>query len=456
MNPLWRGVLVAMALSLLGCKGDLPGDYVPPGTENSDDPWAACTDPQKCCPEGQLKCKGNPDGVVICTCQDLWDCSKDPDKCVGEAPTPDGSGEWDCTWTEFKYVCKKKGSKSQPPNGGSDWNCTWNSKEFVWECVRKFPPNPSNKPGGAGVWKCTLKQDDGKWYLECVRDGGTPPPTTGGGVWDCVGGICTKKDENGGLPPGGGNWKCHLTTRNGKKVWVCVGEGNPSNPPGGGGWNCKQVGTEGGKTLYKCEKPEGTKDQPPGGGYWSCVKGSEFGGTKCEKVDKPPTPPGPEPKPGQKCKVGDRMWCDGLVYCGWGQVMCDPKTNTWKTTTINGKTMLDCKESLAGGKVPNTVCACYHYFYNPACCERTDCIVPPGTSGQVCPKSKGKLCDYCNPQKPECVEPGAKCIVTNAHETFCGRSCASKPCPAGYTCMTVKLKIGKTKQCVPSDYSCYY
>ena len=31
-----------------------------------------------------------------------------------------------------------------------------------------------------------------------------------------------------------------------------------------------------------------------------------------------------------------------------------------------------------------------------------------------------------------------------------------KPCPAGYQCMTVKLKTGSTKQCVPADMSCYY
>ena len=108
------------------------------------------------------------------------------------------------------------------------------------------------------------------------------------------------------------------------------------------------------------------------------------------------------------------------------------------------------------GKVPDTVCACYHYFPNLSCCERVDCVVPPGTSGQICPASQGQLCDHCSPLKPECVEPGARCIVTNAHETFCGRDCANQPCPAGYTCMTIKLKAGTTQQCVPSDMSCYY
>jgi len=196
----------------------------------------------------------------------------------------------------------------------------------------------------------------------------------------------------------------------------------------------------------------------PGGGWYSCVKGSEFNGTQCEKVPTEPTPPTPTPKPGDTCVIGEKMWCDGLQYCGWGQVMCDPKTNKWKTKLdSNGKEILDCNE-LATGERPNTVCACFHFFFNPSCCERPDCIVPPGTNGQICPASAGGLCDYCNPQKSECKEAQAKCIVTNAHETFCGRLCSTTaPCPNGYQCMVVKLNGGQsTNQCVPADYSCYY
>jgi hypothetical protein len=47
--------------------------------------------------------------------------------------------------------------------------------------------------------------------------------------------------------------------------------------------------------------------------------------------------------------------------------------------------------------------------------------------------------------------------VTNSSETFCGRDCSGgSACPTGYICVTVKLKTGTAKQCVPSDYSCYY
>ena len=84
--------------------------------------------------------------------------------------------------------------------------------------------------------------------------------------------------------------------------------------------------------------------------------------------------------------------------------------------------------------------------------------MPPGTSGQVCPPSGGGLCDYCNPQQPECKEPDARCIVTNSHETFCGRPCSHEsPCPTDYSCMVVKTPGAETAYpCVPSDKSCYY
>jgi hypothetical protein len=452
MNVLWRSLMTVAVFALLGCQGELPGDDKP--IDPKVDPNAPCTDPAKCCPKDKMKCYGDPDKGIVCTCSDLWDCSKNPNKCDQEAPTPDGGTGWDCEWTEFTYTCEKKGDKNNPPDvpGGGDWYCKYDDNEQAWKCTKKSPPNPTNKPEGTSAWKC--KVENGQ--LVCERKDGPVPPPTGGGQWKCDSAKdnCEKLDENKGLPPGGSNWKCNKTTKNGVATWVCYGES--STPPGGNGWNCTKMKTEFGKDIWKCEKPEGPGDTPPGGGYWSCVKGSEFNGTKCEKVDKPPTPPGPTPTPGSKCKINEKMWCDGLVYCGWGQVDCDPKTGTWRVKNVNGKVMLDCQESMAGGKVPNTVCACYHFFFNPSCCERKDCIVPPGSKGQNCPKSAGKLCDYCNPMKPECVGKGAKCIVTNAHETFCGRECSKKPCPSGYTCMTVKLKVGTTKQCVPNDYSCYY
>jgi hypothetical protein len=210
--------------------------------------------------------------------------------------------------------------------------------------------------------------------------------------------------------------------------------------------------TEFGKDIYKCKKTETDSDIPDGKGSWTCTKGGEFNGTKC--VEGAPPPP---PKVGQLCKINEQAWCDGHTFCGWGKVNCDPKTGTWKTIVKNGKKVLDCWE--VANLRPNTVCACYHTFFNPKCCERPDCIIPPGTKGQVCPASPGKLCDYCNPLNTfGCKDAGAKCVIDySSGETYCGSACAAnKPCPAGYICGNFKLQGVTSKQCIPTDNSCYF
>jgi len=388
-----------------------------------------------------------------------WDCTG-PDRCEQDLPIPDESMTWECRWTEFRYRCTGEGEKGSPPAVGDAWRCAYDEQGQKWECTRLQVPNPTDTPWGILHWKCKVDAERGK--LVCEKggedDGNLSAPDPG--TWHCKadGSVCEQLDDNNGLPPGGGSWKCHRVTKSGIDTWICYGTSPQGAPaPGGGGWTCVKVKTELGVEIHRCERVEVASDHPPGGGWWVCVKGSAFGGTRCTRTEQPPQPPGMTPAPGSTCEPGDRMWCDGLVYSGWGQVACDPATGTWETTTRkNGKVLLDCREDLAGGKVPDTVCACYHYFLNTSCCERVDCVVPQGTSGQVCPPSLGKLCDPCNPLNPECVEPGAKCVVTNAHETFCVRDCADQPCPAGYDCMTVKLKVGTTKQCVPVDMSCYY
>jgi len=390
------------------------------------------------CEAGQhLKCVVDIDNGTVCSCvSDAWDpCVKYPEKYCAPMPVPpDGSTDWECSWNEFEYTCTKKGGG--PPPGSSEWSCVPNTSGG-WSCKRTTVPTP---PGG-GSWSCTV--DNEADVLTCEKD---QPP--GGLTWKCVTGsdgkqVCT---TTGGLPTGGSNWKCHKDGN----TWVCVGETPPgSPPPGGNGWSCVKLKTEFGKEIYSCKK--NGDDVPPGGNKYTCVKGTEFNGTQC--VEGVPPPP---PEVGQKCTVGDKAWCDGLTYCGWGQVVCDPKTNTWATKVLpGGQVVLNCYE--VNDLRPNTVCACYHTLYNAACCERSDCIIPPGTNGQVCPKSAGKLCDYCNPVSPECSEPGGKCIISTSNETYCGKACsASQPCPSSYNCIQVKVKTGTINQCVPADMSCYY
>lgn len=428
-----QAVTFVVTLSLAGCGADMAQTEGPggPGTGTNTQ-----------CPADKMICTGDPDtGTLKCTCNDLWDCSKNPVKCTQPTPTPDGvpgGNGWQCSWAEFKYTCTKKGPDNGVPPGGSGWSCVYDKEYGGWKCTENPPV-----PNGASKWSCTVA--NGK--LECVEVPGTKPPPGGGNTWDCTKDasgkmICTTGD----LPPGGGNWKCSQITKAGVPTWVCVGDSTGNPPPGGNGWNCVKMENEFDK--WKCEKPADTPPTaPPGGGSYQCVKGTEFGGTKCEEV--------PPKKGDDLCLINEKMWCDGLQYCGWGQVVCDPATGKWKTKTLNGKQILDCQE-LADGSRPNTVCACYHFFFNPACCERPDCIVPSGTKGQICPKSQGGLCDYCNPMQSEC-QAGGKCIVTNNHETFCGQACSpTQPCPNLYNCMTVKTQVGTVNQCVPADFSCYF
>ena len=431
--------LMLLTLTLGACGGQIEmqqdgQDQVPPRVDGLK------------CPPEQMTCTGEVDqGTLVCTCDDTWFCKLNPKKCHRERPTPGGGG-WRCSWeNENKYQCTKKGTKDENP-GGQQWLCTWNAKEHSWSCLRI----KTTVPPGGGFWKCVVDNETHK--LIC-----TPDKIPGVDGWQCktVSGqeTCHKGGETGGLPPGATNWKCHQVVHEGVKSWICHGtKTSGTAPPGGGGWKCVKFKTEQGQDHYRCIKPQTKDDVPPGGGSYACSKGSEFSGTRCVKVA--------DPKPWHKgksfkCSPGTKMWCDGKDYCGWGQVTCKPN-GQWPSEIVNGEKALLCKE-LPNYRRPNTTCACYHFFYKPECCERPDCIVPAGTNGQICPKSPGKLCNYCNALKPECQEAGAKCLISDSYETFCGRLCASNSqCPAGYRCAGVKLKVGTTKQCVPVSGSCYY
>jgi hypothetical protein len=158
----------------------------------------------------------------------------------------------------------------------------------------------------------------------------------------------------------------------------------------------------------------------------------------------------------ESCLPGEKKWCAGtLQYDGWSIVECNPVKMKWNMIFTGSGYAYDCHE-LSEDRRPNTMCACYHFYANSSCCETPDCVIPAGTDGQICPPSPGNICDYCNPQKSECKEPGAKCLVTNTHETFCGRDCSTQVCPTGYVCQTITLQTGTAHQCVPDDFSCYY
>jgi hypothetical protein len=327
------------------------------------------------------------------------------------------------------------------------------------EMVCTGDPDTSYVCGCASLWDCS------KNPKKCEQKMPTP---SGGGDWNCAwteGSYECKGGKIGSPPGGGGDWKCDFNLFEMK--WVCkdTTPPNPSNKPEGGGvWSCT-VNNE--QDLLQCDRvhdtpPGSTTPETPGtSGTPGTGTGTDNPGTSGNPgnpgnpgTGTPDNPGNPPAGGGGECAPGDKMWCDGLQYCGWGQVVCGPD-GKWKTRLPFGLGGLDCQE-LADGRRPNTQCACYHTFFKPECCETPDCIVPQGTNGQICPKSPGHLCDYCNPMNSECVDPGASCIVTTSNETFCGRGCSTaQPCPGGYKCFTYQSQNGVTSQCVPEDHSCF-
>lgn len=448
MPYLKRFLSLGLLTLLAGCLGET-------GAGNKPASGAICQDGETCCEKDELVCAGNPDSELICSCFKDWDCETavDPEKCwQNRADTPDGETDWTCQTQGNVEQCVRPGSTVPPGKNG--WTCKQTANGV--ECSR-----PTNTPDGSSEWSCSYSGE----FKSCTK--GTPTPQPDGGVtpspdsgvppagdlglppgWNCTTNannelVCTKDGAgmpSQGAPGGGGSFNCFWKNN----VITC--EGSSPTPPGDGEWNCVQNELVGG---WRCTKPVKPGDMPDGNGEWTCYSGTPFGGTVC--VKSPPTQQGAE------CVPGTKKWCDGNAYCGWGQVTCGAD-GKWKTKVDpkTGKTVLDCAE-LADGRRPNTKCACHFYYWNKDCCETPDCIVPPGTNGQLCPASPGKYCDYCNPLKPECKNAGSKCIVTSNNETYCGLDCSGgKPCPTGASCQKLQVDSQYVWQCVPTDLSCYY
>lgn len=437
-----------LALALVPFVASCVGES---GGQNGDPAGSICQAGVDCCKKEELVCVGNPDDTTVCRCFKAWDCETavDPQKCwQNPADVPDGKGGWTCQTLGATEKCIRPGS--DVPAGKNGWSCKVAGSGV--ECSR-----PTNTPDGSSDWSCTQNGE----FKNCVKgstpqpDMGLPPPPTDHGVnpppdgdlgippgWACAKNslgemVCKNPD---GMPSGGGTWKCYWKNN----VITC--EGSSPTPPGGGGWTCVQNEFVGG---WRCTKPIQPGDTPGGSGTWNCYSGTPFSGTVC--VQPPPKTPGSE------CIPGTMKWCDGNTYCGWGQTTCGPD-GKWKTKLDpqSGQMVLDCWE-LPDGRRPNTKCACYFYYWNKDCCENPDCIVPPGTNGQICPLSAGNYCDYCHPLNPECKGVGAKCIVTTNNETYCGQDCAGgKPCPGGSSCQKLSVDSQYFWLCVPNDLSCYY
>jgi hypothetical protein len=445
--------LVGCSLLWTGCVGSTELSQ-PQGNQKYNES-VVCDKGLDCCLSTEQVCSGDPDKQMICGCFKAWDCNdySHPTKCQQKpADKPDGQEGWSCSISKGQETCKRSGGNATDKNG---WVCTAGANTV--ECTRT-----TNTPDGGGNWTCEFSGEtktcnktpntttdagvphtDGNNIVPPGSDAGTTPKLDQGANppdypgWDCykeTNGVIVCKKPGGGLPPGG-DWKC---------IWhngTITCEGSSPVPPGEG-WTCVPNVDVGG---WRCDTPQGG-NTPPGGGQWSCSSGSSFGGTIC--TQQPPLTGGGE------CVPGTKKWCDGMQYCGYGQVTCGTD-GKWERTLF-GLGPENCLE-LANGQRPATMCACYFGFFNKECCETPDCIVPPNTSGQICPASAGQLCDYCNPMKPECQGINNVCMILPTYETFCTQPCSNNnSCPSGYQCIPSDLGGQTVFGCVPNDQSCYH
>lgn len=385
------------------------------------------------------------------------------------------------------------GGTSNNP-GAVGWDCVeqQNGENVNWTCTYKYPPNPGNNPGGATFYECVPNGENDRLECDQKPGAGQPGGSTSGGDNPGGGDNPPGSSGNPGQPSGPefGPWE--KSEQDGKTVWkrtgaapltdaICTREstsggmtlvcfGGSSNPSGQTGWECDKSAEFGNQI---CKTPLTGDHRPPGMTNGVCTDIVEMGRIVqiCEESAQPPNA---MPKPGSACIPRTRRWCDGVTFCGWGITECKDD-GTWPTIRRNGREIDDCKEHPEGLR-PNTTCARYYWFFNPECCERTDCIIPDGTNGAAYGPSEGNLCDPCSPQNPECKEPGALCVYLKKYipreliggqtfptgETYCGQECGGdRQCPDGYTCARAcavnfsgSPRCGM--QCVPEkDGSCY-
>jgi len=295
--------------------------------------------------------------------------------------------------------------------------------------------------------------------LHCVGDPDLGVVCACTDFWDC-GENLEKCRAPLTTPDGQGEWQCAWNDL----AFVCKRPGSEAVPPQGDGrWFCRWISEE---QTWECTSSPWTPSGPAGTGDWRCTIDLELRLIVCERTGAADgegttpteTPQQPPVEATEVCVVGQRLWCEGSDFCGWGLVDCDPATGTWMTKEVEGEQRVDCRNT-AQGRRPDTLCACYHYSFAAQCCERPDCLVEPdaaGQYGQICPANEGKLCDYCDPVlESSCTEPGGMCLMVKTKESFCVRDCASQPCPTGYKCTNVTTPSSSSRQCVPEDMSCF-
>lgn len=431
------GIYTVIIGFLWGCSGELFLDKskqnTPQTTEQSSDDNKVCQQGNDCCKPEEMICTGNADSPGLCQCDKSWVCDAvvNPQKCE-QKPfiSPDGNGGWTCEVVETMERCVRSGDENLTGKGG--WTCTTNNNSII--CTREL-----NTPDGNGNWNCQYTES-GKTCEKIIpppttTDGGTPSIPTGGGNWVCTesleeGIVCQQTQSEFPLS-GNGNWTCQWN----ETSIIC--KGSSTTPPGNGSWTCT-VGE--GVNNWICTKPRNPDDVPPGSGEWNCQYNPTEGKSVC-------TQPPVKPNPSAVCIPNQRRWCQDVeasCSCEYGMQVCKPD-GTWDKC-IGMK-----------GKKPNTECACHYNTFMSQCCERSDCIVPEGTEGRVCPPSGGAYCDYCSLLTADC-QSGLMCLQfpTANKEVFCALDCAAtKQCPTGSTCKSLQYGGVSRWFCIPDSGKCY-
>ncbi|MCA9664362.1 MAG: VWA domain-containing protein [Myxococcales bacterium] len=177
-----RGGIVALAAALFavaGCNSE--------GPPRLRTQWTSpvCQSGAGCCDESELRCSGDPDAELTCSCFKSWRCDSKLDECTQDAPdSPDGGGgAWTCRVDVELERCEKDGSNV--PEGLNGWRCTQEGDKVV--CQR-----PLNTPDGSGGWDCSY--DNESTVKRCVRRQQLLPPAVPplvGGTWSgpCTGGA---------------------------------------------------------------------------------------------------------------------------------------------------------------------------------------------------------------------------------------------------------------------------
>jgi hypothetical protein len=385
-----------------------------------------------------LTCTADPDGGGNC---DFWTCANVPTQYAHKThctrtPPPPGTppGSYACAPNARGEICPRPDL-----HGGGSWECVAGMQQL--SCVRDNTASGGGAAiGGLGTinWECVIGADGTQTCrnptcisqageIHCMKTVTTTPPGIG---WQCqadVDGhpVCMANPNNsagGSGFTGGGGYS-------GFGGFAGFPGGGAGFPGGGAGFPGGGAGFPGGSAGF------------PGGGAGFPGGGAGF----------PGTPPGGgyntgQPPLFQNCPfLGQRRWCDGLMYCGFGTQTCvqDLGGLSWNWGP--------CSEQAAGG-IPPTICACEQIlFHRGQFNTNPRCFDDPSGQRLVINIMPSRLCGVALAQARQqgvirtlSSEPGAFGITCDG-DRDCGHGEVCARLEAGSVC--AKPSVGSLRLC---------